>query len=185
VLNRLAKLIIYLAGWKIAGNPVAAKKCVIVVAFHTSNWDALPCLGFNLALDKGVFWVGKHSLFFWPLGKFLRRIGGIPIRRDIKDDFVSQIVREFQGRDRFALAIAPEGTRKRISRWKTGFYYIALKAGVPMQPAALDYRNKTMVFGPLIQPTGEIGKDVVQLREFFRPFEPRRPEKADKDFRVE
>ncbi len=186
MLTLLAKLTFKLTGWQIAGEPVdPASKCVIVVAYHTSNWDTIPCLGSNLILGTNAKWVGKHSIFWWPLGPLLRSIGGIAVRRHTSKDFVTQIVEEFDRREHFLLAIAPEGTRKRVDRWKTGFYYIALKAKVPLQPAALDYPNRKIIFGPLFYPSGDYAADMRRFGEFYRPYEPKNPLWANKDFHLD
>lgn len=181
---RIAQWFLSIFGWKIVGDPAPVDKCVVVVAYHTSNWDAFPCLMTNLAVDANASWFGKHTLFWWPQGALLRAVGGIPIHRDSKEDTVTQMVAEFQRRSRLIVAMAPEGTRKRASKWKSGFYHIALKAHVPMQPAALDYKNRQIVFGPLFDATGDIPSDLRPIREFFRQFEPKCPENADKDFTI-
>ncbi len=184
MLRAFAQLCIWLCGWKAVGNPERFSRCVMVVAYHTSNWDAFPAIAFNIALNAKVSWVGKESIFWWPLGTFLRSVGGIAIQRNASGDFVSQMVDEFKAKDYFVLAIAPEGTRKLTHRWKTGFYYIALNAGVPVQVAALDYKNKAFMFSPLMNLSGDIKKDMIQIREYLRPIEPKNPSLADKDFEV-
>ncbi len=182
MLRKFAKFVLWMAGWKAVGEPVLQPKGVLVIAYHTSNWDALPCFGFNVTLNANVTWVGKKSIFWWPLGAFLRSIGGIPVTRNANEDFVSQMVNQFRSRDHFVLAMAPEGTRKRTHNWKTGFYHIARTAGVPVQIAALDYKNKAFVFSPLIHLTGDEKQDINHIREFLRPIEPKNPHLADRDF---
>ena len=183
--TRLAKLIFALTGWKVEGDPLQAPKSVLAVAYHTSNWDAWPAFGSNLALNAQVKWIGKSSIFWWPLGTLLRSIGGVPLKREDSKNFVAKMVEEFARHERFVLAIAPEGTRKRAARWRTGFYYIALAAKVPLIPTALDYKNKRIVFGQLFYPTGDYTADMRLLREFYRPFEPKNPQWADRDFIID
>jgi len=184
MIRYLAKFCIWITGWKTAGTPVPISKSVMVIAYHTSNWDAAVCIAFNLALRTRVSFVAKESVFWWPLGNFLRSVGGVAVKRGSKEDFVGRMVGEFKSRDYFVLAMTPEGTRKRTGSWKTGFYYIALGAGVPVQLAALDYKNKAFVFSPPMDLTGNLDLDVGKMREFFRPTEPRHPRLADKDFTV-
>lgn len=185
MLRPLAHLIVWLTGWRTVGNPVPGPKGVVACAYHTSNWDAFFCLVFNVALNKRVSWLGKQSLFWWPMGPFLRLLGGIAIRRDASRDFVSRIVEEFKQRDYLVLAIAPEGTRKKINKWKTGFYFIARNAGVPLQLMAFDYKNKALVFSEPMSFSASVEKDLNQIREFFRPFQPKYPDRADPDFLVD
>lgn len=180
-----ARFCVWIFGWKAVGNPIPQSKGVLVVGYHTSNWDACPALAFNVVLNAKVSWVGKASIFWWPLGPFLRFLGGIPLKRNSSEDFVSQMVKQFKVRDYFVLAMAPEGTRKKAHRWRTGFYYIALNAGVPVQVAAFDYKNKAFVFSPLFNLTGNLKQDMIPIREFLRPFEPKHPHLADRDFAVE
>jgi 1-acyl-sn-glycerol-3-phosphate acyltransferase len=181
----MANFCIWITGWKVVGNPVPGPKGVVACAYHTSNWDAFYCLVFNVALKKRVSWLGKESLFWWPLGPLLKLLGGVAIRRDGNRDFVSRIVEEFKRRDYLVLAIAPEGTRKKISKWKTGFYFIARNAGVPLQLLAFDYENKALVFSDPMTFTANPLEDLNYIREFFRPFKPKYPDRADPDFLVD
>ena len=117
MLRKLAQFCIWITGWKAVGHPVPVPKIVLIVAYHTSNWDGVTTLAFNIALKAKVSWVGKASIFWWPLGSFLRSVGGIPLRRNSSEEFVNQMVEQFKIRDYFALGMAPEGTRKRAHRW--------------------------------------------------------------------
>lgn len=184
ILSAFAKFSLSLAGWKIVGDSNPAAKRVVVLAYHTSNWDALLCITCNLALETKASWLAKHTLFWWPAGPLLRVLGGIAVRRHSNEDVVDQVAARFQIQERCIVAMAPEGTRKRVSKWRSGFYYIALKAQVPIQPVAMDYGIRQFVFGPLLFPTGDIAGDMIQIREFLRPFEPKFPELAEKDFTI-
>lgn len=184
-MNRLERLIgrtligLYqLAGWKAEGQLPPDHKFVIMAASHTSNWDFLVFLGTIHALGRQVHFIGKHSLFTWPMGGFMRALGGVPVDRSSPQDLVSQIVAEFEAHDDFALVVAPEGTRSRTSDWKTGFYQIALKADVPIVCAGPDYPNKRGVIGPIIRPTGNYIEDLKPAFAFFRTITPRHPERA-------
>ena len=167
-----------LAGWRPEGRLPPNRKFVIMGACHTSNWDFLVFLGTIHALGRQVRFIGKHSLFKWPIGGFMRALGGVPVDRSSRQDLVSQIVAQFDAHDDFALVVAPEGTRSRTTEWKTGFYQIALKAGVPIVVAGPDYPTKRGVIGPIIRPTGNYEEDMKPAFAFYRTITPRHPERA-------
>ena len=167
-----------LAGWSAKGQLPPDRKFVIVGASHTSNWDFLVFLGTIHALGRQVRFIGKHSLFNWPMGGFMRALGGVPVDRSAPQDLVSQIVAQFEANDDFALIVAPEGTRSRTSDWKTGFYQIAMRAGVPIVCAGPDYPSRRGVIGPVIRPTGNYAEDMKPAFDFFRSITPRHPERA-------
>jgi 1-acyl-sn-glycerol-3-phosphate acyltransferase len=178
----LGKVWLKLSGWKLTGNPAPADKYVLACAFHTSNWDFAICMAARASRNPSVKWIGKHTLFRGPMGPVMRALGGVPVNRGLKTDMVGQIVAEFGKRERFGVAIFPEGTRKRVHHWKTGFYQIAVRAGVPIQPSVLDYETKSFVFGPLFYPTGDYEKDLTLLKPFFQTANPKYLKNADKDF---
>lgn len=178
VVRRFLIGLFQLAGWKAEGQLPPDRKFVIVGASHTSNWDFLVFLGTIHALGRQVRFIGKHSLFKWPLGGFMRALGGVPVDRSAPQDLVSQIVAQFGANDDFALIVAPEGTRSRTSNWKTGFYQIALRAGVPIVCAGPDYPTRRGVIGPVIRPSGNYTEDMKPAFEFFRSLSPRHPERA-------
>ena len=178
LIRRLLLLWFKRGGWTIAGQLPPDRKFVIMGASHTSNWDFLVFLGAVHALDRRVHFIGKHSLFRWPLGGFMRALGGIPVDRSASQDLVGQVVAEFDAHDDFILVIAPEGTRSRTTRWKTGFYQIALKADVPILAAGPDFPSKRGVFGPVIRPTGDYARDMKPAFAFFRTLTPKHPERA-------
>lgn len=166
------------SGWTISGSLPPDGKFVIMGASHTSNWDFLVFLGAVHALGRQVHFIGKRSLFKWPLGGFMRALGGVPVDRSAPQDLVSQIVAQFDAHDDFILVIAPEGTRSATRHWKTGFYQIALKAGVPIVCAGPDYPSKCGVFGPVIHRTGDYERDLKPAFDFFRTLTPRHPQRA-------
>ena len=165
-------------GWSISGTLPPDPKFVIMGASHTSNWDFLVFLGAVHALGRKIHFIGKHSLFRWPMGGFMRALGGIPVDRSSRQDLVSQVVAQFDAHDDFILVVAPEGTRSRTTDWKTGFYQIALKAGVPILAAGPDFPSRRAVFGPVIRPTGNYAEDMKPAFAFFRTITPRHPERA-------
>ena len=166
------------SGWRATGALPKERKFVIVGASHTSNWDFIVFVGTIHALGRRVRFIGKDSLFRGSLGGFMRGLGGVPVDRSAPQDLVSQIADQFAARDEFALVIAAEGTRAATTRWRTGFYQIALKAGVPIVCAGPDYPSKRGVIGPVIRPTGDYDADMAPAFAFFKSLTPRHPERA-------
>jgi 1-acyl-sn-glycerol-3-phosphate acyltransferase len=169
-------------GWRAVGAPPPGGRYVIIAAPHTSNWDFVYFLGLTQALGIDAQFMAKDSLFRWPIGGFMRDMGGISVNRTGRHDMVATMIDEFARRDRFALAIAPEGTRSKVGTWRTGFYHIALGAGVPMVVGMMDYAKRTGGLGAAIMPTGDYAADMAQVIEAYRDVTPRHPERATKDF---
>ena len=165
-------------GWTAHGTLPPDRKFVILGASHTSNWDFLVFLGTVHAVGRRVRFIGKQSLFRGALGRFMRALGGVPIDRRAPQDLVSQIVEQIRAHDDFLLIVAAEGTRARTTKWKTGFYQIALRAGVPIVCAGPDYPTKRGIFGPIIHPTGDYERDMAPAFAFFRSLKPRHPDRA-------
>ncbi|BBN82477.1 acyltransferase [Pseudoalteromonas sp. A25] len=144
----LGMLVLKVLGWRIDGTFPAQRKFVAAVAPHTSNWDFFIAIAVKLSLGVKIKFLGKHSIFIGPLGWLLKKLGGIPVERSHNHGIVEQVSDAFKQSDSLILGIAPEGTRKKTSRWKSGFIYIAKSANVPIVPMALDYRTKTFVIMP-------------------------------------
>lgn len=158
-----------LLGWKIEGDfDRSIKKSVVMVAPHTANYDFIVCSFTRRILKTQINFVGKTVLFSWPIGWYFRWMGGEPLARTKSENKVEAITKVYEGLDEFRLAIAPEGTRKKVEKWKTGYYYIALSAKVPIIPVSLDYPSKTICIGKEFYPTGDIEKDELELRKFFK-----------------
>jgi 1-acyl-sn-glycerol-3-phosphate acyltransferase len=185
-LLRRALLWLYRAlGWKAVGTPPGDMRGVIIAAPHTSNWDFLYFLGLTDALGVKAHFMGKKELFRWPLKRFMRDMGGVPVDRAARgSDYVEQMIAEFERRKRFMLTVAPEGTRGAVRTWRTGFYYIALGAKVPMLCGLMDYRTKTGGLGPAIWPSGDYAADMKKVAAFYRTVSPRNPARAQTDFGV-
>lgn len=171
------KMILFLTGWKFEGAPPNLAKFVIIAAPHTSNWDAFYGLSAVLALGLDARWMAKHTLFKGAFGKFLQWLGGVPIRRDASYGVVHKVGSLFKEKERFVLAITPEGTRKKVKNWKTGFYYIALEAKVPIAMGFLDYSRRVLGFGPGLFPSGDLRADFEKFQIFYSKIVARRPEK--------
>jgi len=164
------------AGWRIVGELPNLPKFVVIVAPHTSNWDFFVGVGALFSLGIRIQFLGKDSAFRGPMGPIMRWLGGIAVDRSVSKDRVSATVAAFNARDRLVLGVAPEGTRKRVAKWKTGFYHVALGAGVPIVPVAFDYRRKAVVMGDPFYPTGNVEDDIAKLRQNFAGVTARRPE---------
>ena len=163
----LARAILRAISWKMVLNIPPVSKYVIIGAPHTSNWDFVYFLLLKFAAGFNFSWIGKESLFHWPVGIVMSRLGGIPVDRSGRNNFVSQIVNLFNQRDQLIITIAPEGTRSKSEYWKTGFYYIALGAGVPIALGFIDYRTREIGIGSYFSPTGDIQSDFNCIKEFY------------------
>ncbi|MFM9935276.1 MAG: lysophospholipid acyltransferase family protein [Novosphingobium sp.] len=169
-------------GWRAVGTPPPGGRYVIIAAPHTSNWDFVYFLGLVNELGIDANFMAKDSLFRWPMGGFMRDMGGISIDRSARRNVVDAMIGEFARRDRFALTIAPEGTRSAVQQWRTGFYHIALGAGVPLVLGMMDYAKRIGGLGPTIMPTGDYKADMQQVAEIYRSVTPKHPERGIKDF---
>lgn len=166
-----------LAGWKVSGRFPDARQFVIIVAPHTSNWDFVAGFWAYLALDLHATWFGKHTLFAWPFGALFRHFGGIPVHRESRDAslLVERSAEEFGRREQLLLAIAPEGTRRKVAEWKSGFWRIADRAGVPIVPVALDFRLRRVILGDPVRTSGDWERDIARIKGLYAGITPRHP----------
>jgi 1-acyl-sn-glycerol-3-phosphate acyltransferase len=178
ILRGLALLILKVCGWRREGKLPDIPKYVMIAAPHTSNWDFLFTMAVAFAFRLNICWMGKHTLFRRPFGPLLRLLGGIPIDRTKSRDTVSQIAQAFRERARMVMIISPEGTRKKVKVWKTGFYHIARGANVPVLLAFLDYMRKVGGLGPLVYLSENLEADMAVIRNFYANVTPRHPEKT-------
>ena len=174
----LSSLFMKMFGWRVEGRLPNVDKVVVIAAPHTSNWDLPILLSVAFALRVEARWLGKNSLFQGPLGFLSKWMGGIPVDRSASQNLVAQTVEMFRNSERLILAIPPEGTRGKVSHWKTGFYYIALGAGVPISFGFMDYARKVSGLGPAFYPTGNIEEDMKIIRNFYSNVTAKYPEKA-------
>lgn len=174
--QRLSCWVLQRLGWQVRGALPDVPKLVAAVAPHTSNWDFIVAFAASLALGLKISFLGKHSIFVWPIRNFLLRFGGIPVERSQRHGIVPQLVATFAREPKLLLGIAPEGTRKKVTQWKSGFWQIAKQSGVPIQLIGLDFASKSIVFGPLLQPGDSFDEDYPLMRAFFEQMQPRIPE---------
>ncbi len=170
--NRLTKAIgrFLLAGyhWHIEGQVLNESKFVMILAPHTSSWEFLTSIATRLALGMGNHWLVADAYAWWPLGRLMGWLGGVPVDRRSHHDLVSQMVQTFRTSNRFILALYPEGTRRRVSQWKTGFWHIATAARVPIQIVSIDYAKRATVFGPVFEPSGNLEADMRKIQAQYR-----------------
>lgn len=162
-----ARLILRVFGWHLEGSLPAEPKFVLIAAPHTSNWDLVLMLLCSLSYGMWPSWVGKHTIFQPPLGWLLRLLGGIPIDRRSRGNRVEQLAALFAGRDRLILAIPPEGSRSSHTHWKSGFYWVARTADVPVCLSFLDWGTRRAGLGPLLRTTGDLRADMDFVRAFY------------------
>jgi len=163
--RRVATLLMRIFGWRFVGEPIPdERKMVIIVAPHTSNWDFPIGILAMYAIGFRVTFLGKDTLFRFPMGLLMRWLGGVPVDRSSKQDVVTQTAELVAKMDRVVIALAPEGTRKATPRWRSGFWWIAHKAQVPIVPVAFDFRTREIVIHSPVRTTGDSDQDIAALR---------------------
>lgn len=173
--QRIGQAVMSLIGWRVQIDRPLPDRCLIIGAHHTSGSDLLLTLLLMLAANLRFQWIAKDSAFRGLLGPPMRLLGGVPVTRGAASNFVGQVVDAFGRAERLQIAILPEGTRGRTSHWKTGFYYIALGAGVPIIMGYADYRRKVVGLGPQLEPSGDIEADFQVLAQFYQGITARYP----------
>jgi 1-acyl-sn-glycerol-3-phosphate acyltransferase len=173
----LARGLLAIAGWRVDGELPARSRFVIIVAPHTSNWDFIAALLAMFATDLRVSWLGKHTIFRFPIGPLLRWLGGEPVDRSAAHRTVSTAIEHFRTRPQWVLALSPEGTRQRVEQWKTGFHRIAVGADVPVVPVWIDYQSRRIGVGAPFSPGPDESADLATLRALFQKEMARHPER--------
>lgn len=175
----LGKFYLRIIGWKTGSTlPQSVKKCVLVAAPHTSNMDYPIALATLYASGVRVRFLAKKSLFKFPLGILMRLTGGLSVDRSRHTNMVEAMIDMFSKKEDLILMIPVEGTRSYVKEWKSGFYYTALGAGVPIALGYLDYGNKVAGFGELFFPSGNYQQDLQIIQDYYRQFKARYPEKS-------
>ncbi len=162
------RTLLRLLGWKLVGEMPKEKKAVFIFAPHTSNWDFVIMMMARFCYKMKPAYLGKHTLFKPPFGWIFKMLGGIPVERSSSNNVVDQVVEIIKERDEIALALAPEGTRSKTKKWKSGFYHIALKARVPLVMAFLDTKTRTLGMTDSIMLSGDKEKDMDSIRSFYQ-----------------
>ncbi len=166
-MKTLSHIIMKTIGWKAVDRREGQKKYILIAVPHTSNWDFPLFLLIAFVLDIKAYWLGKSSLFRWPFEGLFRWLGGLSVDRNKNTNMVQQCVDHFNSTTELIIVNAPEGTRSRVDKWRTGFYHIANEANVPIALGYLDYRSKEGGIAGIFQPTGEIDSDIKTIKEFY------------------
>lgn len=177
MIQRFYRFMLYrLMGWKTEVTVDLPQKYIIALAPHTSNWDFIMGLLYSRAEGFRCEFLMKKEWFFWPLGPIFRSLGGIPVQRSKHTSMTDQLAAIARERETFGLCITPEGTRKRTTDWKHGFYYIALKADLPILLFGLDYGQKRIVCTKTIMPDGDVERQMAEIKQYFKDFQGKYPE---------
>lgn len=175
--KRLGHFVLSSFGWTVEGKAPEAPRFIIIAAPHTTNWDLLFMVSAAFALGIRMNWLGKHSLFVFPIGPVLRYLGGIPVVRSERRDMVQQMADRLRGEGSFGIAVPPEGTRSAVEFWRSGFYRMAEAADVPIALCFLDYKRKQAGLGLVLTPSGDVRADMDKIRAFYADKSGKYPEK--------
>lgn len=175
----IGRKLLTLIGWKLEGEFPKEKKVVFCLAPHTSNWDFFIAIFAVLAMKLKANWMGKKQIFVWPVRSLLLKLGGIPVDRKAPGGLVQQIVDEFERSDSMIFALAPEGTRKRVKHWKSGFLRIAKQANVPVYMVYFNFEKKVFGFHPEKIEVDDIDEAMKQIREFYKNIPAKYPDNTN------
>jgi 1-acyl-sn-glycerol-3-phosphate acyltransferase len=174
----LAGALLRLLGWRLEVTWPAVPRCIIIVYPHTSNWDFLVGYLAKLAAGMSGQWIGKDTIFRWPVAGLLRRMGGIPVNRKEPSGLIQRLAAEFERRPSLWLVMAPEGTRSRTEHIKSGFYRLALAAGVPVGLAVMDWGRRVLTLQTYLSLSGDEAADLARIRETYAGAKGFHPEQA-------
>lgn len=179
ILSHFSRIILKIWGWKISGNDLKnIDKYIAIVAPHTSSWDFILGLLLRSALRLDIRFIGKHTLFKKPFGFLFYFLGGYPVDRSKSNNLVDTIVQIYNDHEKFALCIAPEGTRSKVAKFKTGFYHIAHQAKIPIVMISFDFSGKEIFLGDPFYPTGDFEDDMEKIYAFFKGAKGKHPAKG-------
>ncbi len=176
ITRAIGRLLLALFRWHIEGEVLDRAKFVMVVAPHTSIYDFFTGLATKLTLGCRSQWLVADRYTWWPLGSILRSFGAMPVDRSAHHDLVSKMIQRFNQEDKFILTIFPEGTRRRVEKWKTGFWHIASGADVPIQIVGIDYEKRATIFGPALDPSGNLEADMKEIQAWYRGVKAKHPD---------
>lgn len=177
---KLALKVAKMIGWSIEPPKTDEKKYILIAAHHTSNWDGFYLLLLTSAMNIDIHWIVKKVWLKPPVGWLIKILGGIGVDRSKSTNFTHQIAKVFEENENMVIAIAPDGTRSKRDFWKTGFYYMAVQAKVPIALGYLDYKNNIGGIGPMVMPSGDIKADFKIFSDFYKDLQAKRPEKTSK-----
>ena len=166
-----SRLLLWLSGWKVEGERPDIPKYVMIAAPHTSNWDFYYTILMAFHYRLKIYWMGKSSLFDGWRGPIMRWLGGIAVNRNAASNLVNDTVETIKRSEKITVVVPPEGTRGEVTYWKSGFYYIAHGAGVPIVLGYLDFARKRGGLGPVFMPTGDFEADIKEIQKFYEPIQ--------------
>lgn len=179
MLSAISGILFRAWGWKIIGTyPRHEPKKIVAVAPHTSNWDFLVGILFRSWKKHDIKFVAKKSIFKPPFGRVFMALGGLPVDRKKSGNFVKGVVQLYKDHESLDICITPEGTRRRVAKFKSGYYFIAKQAGIPILPIAFDFERKHFRIGELYYPTSDTQKDLEAIEGYFRGVIGRNPENS-------
>ena len=173
----IARLLLLCLRWRREGDLPNEPRYVLIAAPHTSNWDLFYTLLLAFDLNAKIYWMGKQAIFKKPFGGLMKWLGGIPIDRSKTNNVVDQAIEQFHQSDELVITVPPSGTRSQVAYWKTGFYYIAHGAGIPIALGFLDYGRKVGGIGPLVIPSGDYANDMDRIISFYSGITGKHPKK--------
>lgn len=174
--------ILKMVGWKVQITTPDYPKCIICVAPHTSNWDFILGKLAYWSVNRHAGFLMKEAWFFFPLGYFFRKVGGIPVPKKRGGSLVDTIVNKYNSSEKLSLAITPEGTRSRVIKWRTGFLNIAREANVPILLGVLDYSTKSIYIRDVFKPSGDNEEDMRRIKDYYRPYQGKYPDKFSTEY---
>lgn len=166
----LGRTVLRLGGWRMIGPWPDVKKMVVIVAPHSSAWDAIWGIAAKVGLGLGIVFIGKKEAFWGPVGWILRTVGGVPVDRSAPGGIVDQVADQIRASERMWFVLAPEGTRRKVDQWKTGFWKIARRAGVPVLCVGFDYPDRAIRIGELVELSEDMEADLRRIRAKFAPY---------------
>ena len=181
IIRLLSWLVLKLSGWKVINVAPATGSYLLIAAPHTSNWDFPLGIAMAFHLRLKVYFIGKHTLFTGITGPIMRWLGGIPLNREASKNFVDASIETYANNDNLIFAIAPEGTRASVERWKTGFYHMAKGANVPLALAYFDFATRTGGIGKMLNTTDNMDADMQAIADFYRPMTGKNPNNYNPD----
>tara|TARA_B100000900_G_C20560058_1_gene708501 strand:+ start:262 stop:864 length:603 start_codon:yes stop_codon:yes gene_type:complete len=176
LLSFVGTTLLSLTGWRVKGEIPDRQKLLVILAPHTSNWDFVYGMALVLSLRIKIYWLGKHTIFKKGFRRLLKSLGGIPVNRSDSKNIIKEVTEMANVEGGFLLGLSPEGTRKRVENWKSGFLRMAKSMDCPILLASIDYPTKVISFSDMFYPTGDNQRDIEYLKEYYKKFIGKIPE---------